>query len=119
MSRCGSVTVRLLQPFRLQFTSAPPLRYPLNAGEESLPLRGRWHGEAMTEGACENPFDALSFTRALRGSSLPEGAFFASPLNGERKKNRESVGLPYSFYQDPVESVAVFQMSVPSLPYAA
>ena len=48
---------------------------PLNAGEKSLHPRGRWHGEAMTEGACDTfIFRALPHPSKL-GSSLPEGAY--------------------------------------------
>ena len=32
-SRCGSVTVRVREPFRLSFNTAPPLRYPERAKE--------------------------------------------------------------------------------------
>ena len=63
---------------------------------ESLPLRGRWHGEAVTEG---ESLGQSSLPHPLRGSPLPEGAenhsvvvSTTSPIPAVRITVRAAVG---------------------------
>ena len=78
---------------------------------KSLPPRGRWHGGAVTEGACvildsvELYRYALSLTR-YRGSSLSEGAFRYTLPDGfvikviERSLSLLSISkVRHSFYE--------------------